>query len=57
MDSKMASEKRILQLSELEEFRNKAYENAKIYKKKTKAWHNKHIARKEFEAGQQGPLI
>ena len=57
MDSKMAGEKRILQLSELEEFRNEAYENAKIYKKKTKAWNDKHIARKEFEAGQQGPLI
>ena len=25
----------------------------KIYKEKTKVWHNKHIARKEFEAGQR----
>ena len=45
----MAGEKRILYLSELEEFHNKAYENAKIYKEKMKAWHNKHIVRKEFE--------
>ena len=52
MDSKMASEKRMLQLSELEEFHNEAYKNAKIYKEKTKAWHDKHIARKEFEPGQ-----
>ena len=37
MDSKMAGEKRILQLSELEEFCNEAYENANIYKQKTKA--------------------
>ena len=37
MDSKMADEKRILQLSELEEFCNEAYKNAKIYKEKTKA--------------------
>ena len=37
MDSKMACEKRILQLNKLEEFRNEAYENAKIYKEKTKA--------------------
>ena len=37
MDSKMASEKHILQLSELEEFHNEAYENAKIYKENTKA--------------------
>ena len=47
----MAGEKRILQLSELEEFRNKAYKNAKIYKEKMKAWHDKHIVRKEFESG------
>ena len=53
MDSKMANEKRMLQLNELEEFRNEAYENAKIYKEKTKAWHDKHIARKEFEVGQR----
>ena len=46
MDSKMAGEKRILQLSELEEIHNEAYENAKIYKDKTKAWHDKHIVRK-----------
>ena len=38
MDSKVASKKRILQLSELEEFCNEAYENAKIYKEKMKAW-------------------
>ena len=37
MDSKMAGEKRMLQLSELEEFRNEAYENMKIYKEKMKA--------------------
>ena len=39
MDSKM--EKRILQLSELEEFRNEEYENAKIYKENMKAWYSK----------------
>ena len=53
MDSTLAGEKRLLQLSELDEFRNEAYENARIYKEKTKAWHDKHIARKEFTAGQQ----
>ena len=37
MDSKMACEKRMLQLSELEEFFNEAYENSKIYKEKIKA--------------------
>ena len=37
IDSKMAGEKRMLQLSELEEFHNEAYENSKIYKEKTKS--------------------
>ena len=52
MDNKVANEKRILHLSELEELCNEAYKNAKIYKEKTKAWHDKHIVRKEFESGQ-----
>ena len=52
-DNKLVGEKRMLQLSELDEFRNEAYENARIYKEKMKSWHDKHIARKEFEAGQQ----
>ena len=37
MDSTLAGEKRMLQLSELDEFRNEAYENARIYKERTKA--------------------
>ena len=49
VDSKVAGEKMMLQLSELEEFRNEAYENARIYKEKTKALHDKHIVMKEFE--------
>ena len=52
MDSKVAEEKQMLLLSELDEFGNEAYKNARIYKEKTKAWH-KHIVRKEFESGQQ----
>ena len=53
MDSKVAGEKWMLQLSELDEFRYEAYENARIYKEKMKAWHDKHIVRKEFEPGQK----
>ena len=53
MDSKVAEEKRMLHLSELDEFHNEAYENARIYKEKTKAWHDKHVMRKEFEAGRR----
>ncbi|XP_062080955.1 uncharacterized protein LOC133785755 [Humulus lupulus] len=46
-----ASENRILKLNELDEFRNEAYENAKIYKERTKAWHDKNLVRKEFQPG------
>ena len=48
---KEASEKRILQLNELEEIRNDSYENAKIYKEKTKRWHEKYFLRKKFKVG------
>ena len=43
-----AGEKQILDIHELEELRLDAYENAKIYKERTKKWHDKHISRKEF---------
>ena len=36
----------------MEEFRNRAYENAKVYKDQTKKWHDKKIVRKEFHEGQ-----
>ncbi|KAL5571659.1 hypothetical protein UlMin_021256 [Ulmus minor] len=52
-DLKAAGEKRLLQLNEMEEMRNDAYENARIYKDKTKAWHDKHILRRNFEVGQK----
>ena len=42
-DLRTAGKKRLLQLNEMEEFRNNAYENAKIYKDKAKRWHDKHI--------------
>ncbi|PIN21773.1 DNA-directed DNA polymerase [Handroanthus impetiginosus] len=53
-DSKVvaAGEKRLLQLNELDEFRLHAYENAKIYKEKTKRWHDKKIVERRFEPGQ-----
>ncbi|CAN6579222.1 unnamed protein product [Malus baccata var. baccata] len=52
-DYQAAGEKRKLQLIELEEIRNDAYENAKIYKDKTKKFHDAHIIRKEFQPGQK----
>ncbi|XP_010273508.1 PREDICTED: uncharacterized protein LOC104609021 [Nelumbo nucifera] len=38
-----------LQLQELEEIRNDAYESARIYKEKMKAFHDKLISRKEIK--------
>ena len=52
-DFKTAREERLLQLSELEELRNEAYDNARIYKEKTKKGHDQRILRKEFRAGEQ----
>ena len=52
-DEQAAGEKRLMQLNELEEFRNQAYENAKIYKENTKRWHDQKIARREFIEGQK----
>ena len=43
-------------MNELEELRNEAYDNARIYKEKTKRWHDKRILRREFKAGEQVPF-
>ncbi|XP_073133757.1 uncharacterized protein [Henckelia pumila] len=53
MDIEASGELRKLQLTELDEFRNDAYENAKIYKEQTKKWHDKNIVPREFEPGQK----
>jgi hypothetical protein len=47
-DMKEAGSHRKFQLTELEEMRNDAYENARIYKEKTKAFHDRHILPKSF---------
>ncbi|XP_057719888.1 uncharacterized protein LOC130934323 [Arachis stenosperma] len=52
-DEQVAGEKRLMQLNKLEDFRNQAYENAKIYKENTKRWHDQMIARREFTEGQK----
>ncbi|CAN6718923.1 unnamed protein product [Malus baccata var. baccata] len=53
MDVDMAGNHRKLQLNELEEIRHDAYENAQIYKEKTKAFHDKMIRGKTFSIGQK----
>ena len=49
-DFQVAKEKRLLQMIELEELRNEAYDNARIYKDKTKKWHGQKIMRREFKS-------
>ena len=43
-----AGKERLLQIQELQELRNEAYQNAEIYKAKNKAYHDKHINRRSF---------
>ncbi|XP_062103380.1 uncharacterized protein LOC133814437 [Humulus lupulus] len=43
----------MLQLHKLEEIRNEAYESSRIYKEKTKSFHDKHILQKSFVEGQK----
>ncbi|XP_058008230.1 uncharacterized protein LOC131182891 [Hevea brasiliensis] len=50
-DLKSARDKRLLQLNELEEIRLDSYENARIFKEKTRFWHDKYIKRKELKEG------
>ena len=49
---KQAGSNHRLQLNDLDALRNEAYENAKIYKVKTKAFHDKMIFCKSFEPNQ-----
>ncbi|KAM1760453.1 hypothetical protein ACFX12_003322 [Malus domestica] len=53
MDIDAAGLHRKLQLNELEEVRNEAYENSRIYKEKTKAFHDRMIRNKTFSIGQK----
>ncbi|XP_020219673.1 uncharacterized protein LOC109802668 [Cajanus cajan] len=52
-DLKAASEKRKLQLHELEEMRLQAYESSQIYKSKVKSYHDRMIVQRNFQPGQQ----
>ncbi|XP_068339132.1 cyanogenic beta-glucosidase-like [Pyrus communis] len=53
MDMNVAGQQRKLQLNELDEIRNDAYESSQIYKEKSKAFHDKMISRKSFAIGQK----
>ena len=47
-----AGKKMLLQLNELDELRMNAYENARLYKDKTKLWHDKHLVKRDFHEGE-----
>ncbi|KAK9121761.1 hypothetical protein Syun_019378 [Stephania yunnanensis] len=51
MELDAAGNERKLDLQELEEIRNDAYESARIYKDKTKAFHDRNLSRKTFIVG------
>ncbi|KAI5313301.1 hypothetical protein L3X38_042475 [Prunus dulcis] len=50
-DLDKAGHVRKFQLNELEEIRHESYENAKLYKERTKSYHDRNIQRKEFTKG------
>ena len=52
-DMQQASSERRLQLAELKEICNDAYENANIYKQRMKCFHDKQILRQSFTPGQK----
>jgi hypothetical protein len=51
LDLDAAVVKRRIQISELEEMRLKAYENASTYKERIKRWYDKRLKKKEFKEG------
>ena len=51
-DFKLADEKRLFDISSLDEWRTQAYENAKLFKENVKRWHDKRIQKREFKVGE-----
>lgn len=49
LDLWAAREKRRLELNELEDLHLDVYENEKLYKERTKKWHDSRILKREFE--------
>ncbi|XP_012480926.1 uncharacterized protein LOC105795815 [Gossypium raimondii] len=53
MDWSSTGTNRLLELNEVEEFRLQAYENAKLYKEKSKRWHDNKFLPRQFAPRQQ----
>jgi hypothetical protein len=49
MDLKVARTKRKIQIAKLEDWREKTYHNAKLYKERAKRWHDKRVKTKQFK--------
>ncbi|KAG7552337.1 Integrase catalytic core [Arabidopsis thaliana x Arabidopsis arenosa] len=52
-DIKTAEEKRLITLNDLNEIRLEAYESSRIYKERTKSFHDKKIISRDFKVGDQ----
>src|SRR3954468_22418566 len=52
-DYRLAGKKRLLDLISLDEWRNEAYENARLFKEKAKQWHDRRILKREFHVGEK----
>lgn len=50
-NEKVVGRKSLLKLDELQEIRLRAYENAAIYKERTKRNHDQNLVRREFQVG------
>ena len=53
IDIKTTKEKRLIQLNDLNKIRLEAYESSKIYKERTKSFHDKKIVSRDFKVGDQ----
>ncbi|XP_010695514.1 uncharacterized protein LOC104908131 [Beta vulgaris subsp. vulgaris] len=51
LDAKLAGEKCLLQINELDELRLNAYDSSRLYKELPKRWHDKKLLRREFSIG------
>ena len=50
-DFKLADEKRLFDISSLDEWRTQADENAKLFKENAKRWHDRRIQKRECNVG------
>ena len=57
LDLHQAGAARLIQLNELDENRMFSYENARMYKDKTKAWHDRKIQKRDLIPGKAGVVI